>query len=165
MWRMNSILWAHKSCGSLGSLIPEANLKPQTWNLAPSLGVSVKGAFSKRAHKSNQGLRVEIRGECFTLWLVDYSIKEAIKNISSKFIGHLLSSILTMDWSFRMTTLIRDVEIDPLEKKSIQWHSLREKHWQSPAQDFFPLTSKRIYWFCMLLSIVSHVTLYPEEKC
>lgn len=46
---------------------------------------------------------------------------------------------MTMDWIFWMTNLTRDVEIDPVEKKFIQWHSLREKHWQSQAQDFiFP---------------------------
>lgn len=36
--------------------------------------------------------------------------------MSSKFFAHVLSSILTMDWIFWMTNLIRDVEIDPVEK-------------------------------------------------
>lgn len=50
--------------GSSGSLIPKANHQPQTWTLAPSVKVSVNGAFSKRVCKSNSGLRAEIHRVC-----------------------------------------------------------------------------------------------------
>lgn len=38
--------------GRSGSLIPKAKHQPQTWTLAPSVKVSVKGEFSKRVCKS-----------------------------------------------------------------------------------------------------------------
>lgn len=119
--------------GRSGSLIPKAKHQPQTWTLAPSVKISVKGEFSKRVCKSNSGLRAEIHRVCQSLWLVDYSVTEAI-NMSSEFIGHLLS-ILIMNWIFWMTNLIGVWKII-LWKRSPLSYGLREKHGRTQAQDF-----------------------------
>lgn len=68
-----------------------------------------------------------------------------IKKISSKFIGHL-SSILTMNWIFWMTNLIRDVESNPLEKKSIQLQ---------PKRKAWAISGTRFY--CSLLEFVAFI--------
>lgn len=114
--------------GSSGSLIPKANHQPQTWTLAPSVKVSVNGAFSKRVCKSNSGLRAEIHRVCQSLWLVDYSVTEAI-NISSEF--HLDHELDFLD-----DQPDRRVENNSLEKKSTQLWPKR-KAWGNSGTRFY----------------------------
>ena len=115
--------------GSSGSLIPKAKHQPQTWTLAPSVKVSVNGAFSKRVCKSNSGLRAEIHRVCQSLWLVDYSVTEAI-NISSP------AFHLDHELDFLNDQTDRGMENNSLEKKSTQLWPKR-KAWENSGTRFY----------------------------